>query len=163
MESRSAYRRGLLFITIFIFLALLNACDMTPSYDFPDWEHGASGYSNALSWAEEEGLPLIVYFHTDWCGWCKKLDAEYLATDRMKAFLEGIPKVEINPDRGRSEKALAEKTYDVTGYPYFAVYIPSNGSNPLRVHPFKKNGHLSIDQFIQAIEDAIDSGYEDKR
>ncbi len=162
MNVKHGYLRGLLFITTFVLLPLLNACDMGSSYGFPDWEHGASGHSNALSWAEEEDLPLIVYFHTDWCGWCKKLDAGYLATERMKAFLEGIPKVEMNPDRGRSEKALAEKTYGVTGYPYFAVYIPSNGSNPLRVHPFKRNGHLSVDEFVEAIEDAIRKGYEEE-
>ncbi len=160
MNVKGICLRGLPFVTILILLKSLVACDMGPSYDFPDWEHGASGHSHALSWAEEEGLPLIVYFHTDWCGWCKKMDADYLATDQMKAFLEGIPKVEINPDKGTAEKALAEKKYGVTGYPYFVVYLPAYESEPYRLHPFTRNGHLSVDQFIQSIEERIAYEYD---
>jgi thiol-disulfide isomerase/thioredoxin len=160
MNAKSSYLRGFLCITILIFLQSFIACSMGPTYDFPDWEHGASGHSNALSWAEDEGLPLIVYFHTDWCGWCKKMDAEYLSTAQMKGFLDGIPKVEINPDKGPAEKALAEKKYGVTGYPYFVVYLPGYESKPYRLHPFRRNGHLSVDQFIQSIEERIAYEYD---
>ena len=160
MNLKRIYSRGLPLVTILILLQGLFACNMGSSYDFPDWEHGASGHSNALSWAEEEGLPLIVYFHTDWCGWCKKMDAEYLSKAEMQAFLDGIPKVEINPDRGAPEKALAEKKYAVTGYPYFAVYLPAYDSEPYRLHPFRRNGHLSVDQFIQNIEERIAYEYD---
>jgi thiol-disulfide isomerase/thioredoxin len=160
MNVKSGYLRGFLWVTIFILLQSLTACNMGSSYDFPDWEHGASGHSNALSWAEDEGLPLIVYFHTDWCGWCKKLDAEYLATAQMQEFLEGIPKVEINPDKGAAEKALAERKYRVTGYPYLVVYLPAYESEPYRLHPFRRNGHLSVDQFIRNIEERIAYEYD---
>lgn len=88
------------------------------------------------------------------------MDADYLATDQMKAFLEGIPKVEINPDKGTAEKALAEKKYGVTGYPYFVVYLPAYESEPYRLHPFTRNGHLSVDQFIQSIEERIAYEYD---
>ena len=160
MTFKSAYLRGLLFLTILFLLQSLVSCNMGPSYDFPGWDHGASGHSNALSWAEEEGLPLIVYFHTDWCGWCKKMDSDYLATDQMREFLEGIPKVEINPDKGAAEKALAEGEYGVTGYPFFVVYVPAYDGKPYRLHPFRRDGHLSVDQFIQAIEERISDEYE---
>lgn len=160
MNVKRICLRGLLFVTTLILLQGLVACNMGTSYDFPDWEHGAAGHSNALSWAEEEGLPLIVYFHTDWCGWCRKMDAEYLATVEMKTFLDGIPKVEINPDRGAAEKTLAEKKYGVTGYPYFLVYLPAFDSEPYRLHPFRRNGHLSVDQFIQTIEETIQYEYD---
>ena len=162
MNIRRICLRGLPFFTLLILLQSLVACRMGPSSDFPDWEHGASGHSHAFSWAEEEGLPLIVYFHTDWCGWCKKMDSDYLATEQMKAFLEGIPKVEINPDKGAAEKALAEKTYGVTGYPYFVVYLPGYDSKPYRLHPFRRNRHLSVDQFIQSIEKRIAYEYDRK-
>jgi thiol-disulfide isomerase/thioredoxin len=162
MNVKSRYLRGFLFVTIVILLQSLTACNMGSSYDFPDWEHGASGHSNALSWAEEEGLPLIVYFHTNWCGWCKKMDADYLATVEMQVFLDGLPKVEINPDKGAPEKALAEKKYGVTGYPYFVVYLPAHDSEPYRLHPFRRNGNLSVDQFIQNIEERIAYEYDGK-
>lgn len=160
MNLNGSYHKWFLFLTIFTLFPFLNACDMAPSYDFPDWEHGASGHANALSWAEDEELPLIVYFHTDWCGWCKKMDAEYLATYEVKEFLNGIPKVEINPDRSAAEKVLAKKTYGVTGYPYFVVHIPAYNNRPYRIHPFTRSGHLSVNQFIQAIEERIAYAYE---
>ena len=88
------------------------------------------------------------------------MDTDYLATVEMQAFLDGIPKVEINPDKGAAEKALAEKKYGVTGYPYFVVYLPAYDSEPYRLHPFRRNGHLSVDQFIQNIEERITDEYD---
>ena len=36
------------------------ATDRALCFDFPDWEHGASGHRNALALALEEEMPLIV-------------------------------------------------------------------------------------------------------
>lgn len=129
-----------------------------PNYDFPDWQHGASGYELALKEAEATGEPLILYFHTSWCGWCEKLDKNYLATNEIESFLRNIPKVEINPDKGRPEKGIFKK-FGLTGYPSFLVLIPKLSGDPMMLSPFSKGRELSIEEFLHEIRKRIASEY----
>ena len=76
----------------------------TLANDFSDWSHGASGYKHAIQEAKNEDKPLILYFHKERCKWSRKMTKNYLASYDVKAFLRGIPKVEINPDKGAMER-----------------------------------------------------------
>lgn len=121
-----------------------------PAYTFPHWEHGASGYQLALKEAKASNKPLIVYFHTSWCGWCKKLDRNYLATFKAEEFLRTIPKVEINPDKGEAEKVLF-KEFGLTGYPAFLLLNPKDLQSPIHLSPFVNGRDLSVDEFLDEI------------
>lgn len=121
-----------------------------PNYEFPDWKHGASGYHLALKEANAADKPLIVYFHTSWCGWCKKLDQNYLAAAEAEQFLRNIPKVEINPDKGKAEKALF-KEFGLTGYPSFLVLHPKLRSKAVKISPFSGGRELSVKEFLDKI------------
>ncbi len=143
-----------LFIVLFIPNRIL-------AYDFSDWSHGASGYNDAIQEAINKDKPLILYFNTDWCKWCKKMNSDYLASYAVKQFLSDIPKVEINPDKGAAEKALTNK-YRVTGYPSFLVFIPSISSKTERIYPFRKGTDWTIDEFLHAIRERIAYQYNNK-
>jgi len=130
-----------------------------PGYTFPDWEHGASGYELALKEAEAKEAPLIVYFHTSWCSWCKKLDKNYLATDRGEEFLRNIPKVEINTDKGQAEKNLFNK-FGLSGTPSFLVFIPKLNTPPMLISPFLSSGNLTVEEFLAEIERGITLAYK---
>lgn len=127
-----------------------------PNYNFPDWEKGASGYQLALRQAKAEGEPLIIYFHTNWCGWCKKLNKNYLATSKAEEFLRNIPKVEINPDKGKAEKALFKK-FGLTGYPSFLLLIPKLSSEVLTISPFSKGRELTVEEFLDRIKKGMEN------
>ena len=73
-------------IAVCLFIVKSFSDQYVPSYDFQDWEHGASGYHLALEEAKAAEEPLIIYFHTSWCGWCEKLDKNYLATHEAEEF-----------------------------------------------------------------------------
>jgi tetratricopeptide (TPR) repeat protein len=120
------------------------------AYDFNTWSHGASGYNNAIEKATIERDPLILYFQTDESTWSKKMNDRYLASNDVATFLSSIPKVEINPERGADEKALARE-YDVTGYPTFLVFVPSTKMKPQSINPFRQGGDWTTGEFIYAI------------
>ncbi len=43
----------------------------------------------ALADANEKNKPLLLYFSgSDWCGWCKRLDAEVFSKDEFKAYAD---------------------------------------------------------------------------
>ena len=128
---------------------------------FYGWHHGASGYSYAIQEAEYEEKPLVVYFHVEWCKWCKKMNNDYLASYEVEDFLRNIPKVEINPEKGADEEALASK-YGVTGYPSLLVSVPSLGNKNERIYPFREGADWTNDEFIDAIRSNIANTYNKK-
>ena len=115
------------------------------------WLRGAPGYERALQLQRELGLPLIVYFYTDWCPYCHSLEGKYLPTPPVREYLKGVIKVRINPEHGRPEKQIAEQ-YKVTGYPtFFVMRKPS--SLPVNVNPFRTNApDLTPAQFVSACQ-----------
>ena len=148
------------FYGVFLFVVLFSPNGLLAN-DFYGWHHGASGYSDAIQEAEYEEKPLIIYFHAEWCKWCKKMNDNYLASYEVEDFLRNIPKVEINPEKGADENALANK-YNVTGYPSFLVSVPSVGSKYERVYPFRKGADWSNEEFIYAIRKKLVYFYNEK-
>lgn len=124
----------------------------------PNWAQGASGYRKAHSEAKDSGRPFILYFSTEWCKWCKKMDNKYLASSEIERFLSDIPKVIINPDSGSAEYALYRQ-YRVKSFPAFLITIPAFGNQAVKVHPFLKSGNLSVDEFLAKIKDRIARQY----
>ena len=131
------------------------------AFDFYDWSHGASGYDNTINEAKSEDKPLILYFHTEWCEWSKKMNNNYLDSYDVNDFLSDIPKVEINPEIGADEETISKK-YNVTGYPSFLVSVPSINNKTERLYPFKKSGDWTTDEFIDAIRGKLVTIYNNE-
>src|SRR4030042_4412212 len=104
-------------------------------YGFPGWESGAMGHELALTAAQEEEKPLILYFHIDSSIWNDRMNDEFFSPYEVDRFLDEIPRVHINPEEGDAEGALAIQ-YGVNQYPAFLVLIPSLNTKPQRIHPF---------------------------
>ena len=66
--------------------------------------------------------------------------------------------MEINPDKGKAEKALFKK-FGLTGYPSFLVLIPKLSSDPVMVSPFLKGRALTVEEFLDKIREGIVLGY----
>jgi thiol-disulfide isomerase/thioredoxin len=86
-----------------------------------DWHRGAAGFSRAYEEARETGQPVLVYFYTDWCSYCRELDRELLADARVADYTCELIKVRINPERGAAEREIAIR-YGVAGYPSLFVH-----------------------------------------
>src|SRR5215831_3844584 len=64
------------------------------------WYEGSDGYEAADGLRRAQHSAIIVYFYTDWCPYCKKLDRDLLPTPEMSEFLRSVIKVRINPEKG---------------------------------------------------------------
>jgi thiol-disulfide isomerase/thioredoxin len=112
------------------------------------WLNGAAGYARAVELQKELNVPLVVYFYTDWCPYCRNLDNLYLPTAPVQDYLRGVVKVRINPEHGQAERALA-KRYGVNGYPSFLV-MRHAAMTPVDVQPFRKVSNLTPTEFANA-------------
>lgn len=92
-----------------------------------DW---LTSYADAERAAQQSGKPIMLFFTgSDWCGWCKKLQAEILTKDEFKSYAQNkLILMEVDFPRGKSQPAdvkdqnqkLQEK-YEIQGYPTCVV------------------------------------------
>src|SRR5688572_5520061 len=119
-----------------------------PNPRWERWLYGAAGHTRAIELQKELKVPLVVYFYTDWCPYCRALDKDYLPTAPVQDYLRGVVKVRINPEQGQAERALAQR-YGVNGYPSFFI-ARASAMPPVNVHPFRRAGKLTPEQFANA-------------
>lgn len=159
LQERTKAPFALLMVVALALLAGFRATG--EAYDFSGWEQGAAGYESAAKTALDREEPLVIYFSTEWCGWCKKLNQMYLESADVQKTLAPLHKVAVNPDKGSAEKVLQSK-FGVRGFPAFLVTVPAAGGNPVKIHPFMSTGFVTTAQFVNAINLTIERQYNDK-
>lgn len=90
------------------------------------WHEGAAGYQKAVQEARASRKPLAIYFYTDWCGYCRRLERDVLRQAPMRDLLPSVVAVKINPEKGPEEAELGRR-YGVGGYPAFFISHPTTG------------------------------------
>ncbi len=90
-------------------------------FDPSTWLQDSGGMFDAIRSVEEESKPMVVYFYTDWCGYCRQFERELLGTEEVKEYFSEVLAVRINPENGDREREIAAY-YGVTGYPGFFVH-----------------------------------------
>jgi len=115
-------------------------------------------YNAALAKAKKENKLLFINFTgSDWCGWCKKLDAEVFSTDEFKSyaaknlvmlFVDFPAKKELSKEQKKANDELKQK-YGVRGFPTIVVL---NGSGQ---KVFEKVGYMAgVDKWLDALKEA---------
>ncbi len=88
------------------------------------WLEGAEGYRSGVETAKETGRPVLLYFYTDWCPYCRQLDRDLLSTVEVQLEIGEMIAVRVNPETGTDEQALASQ-FGIPGYP--ALFVRSDG------------------------------------
>ncbi len=111
------------------------------------WYLGASGYERAIAEQKTSSKPVLVYFHTEWCGYCRMLENNVFSTRTFASRYGSILKVKVNPEEGSADRDLARQ-YSVTGYP--TVYVIAKGSprGPIV-------GYAPPDRYYEALNHSI--------
>jgi thioredoxin-related protein len=99
-------------------------------------------FNKALEVAAATNKPLLLFFTgSDWCGWCKRLQAEVFLKEEFKAWANNqVILVELDFPRNKpqdkkiiDQNAALQQQLQVRGYPY--IYF---------VDPKKKNGKVEL-------------------
>ncbi len=132
-----------------VVMAGLSASPVAASQDpFAEWRSGASGHHEALDDQRKTGRPVALYFYTDWCPYCRRFEADLLASKEFAQYRKTITAVRINPEKGEAEETLAT-TYGVRGYPTFLI-LASGAGEPQRM----RTSQMTPAQFVRACEAA---------
>ncbi|HPD17903.1 MAG TPA: thioredoxin fold domain-containing protein [Planctomycetota bacterium] len=107
----------------------------------------APSFEAGMRRAKEKNLPTLVDLYTDWCGWCKRLDADVFSTAQVKAMLaKDLVGIKLNPEKDRKN---GEK-FKVEGFPT-VVFTDPDGKELHRVV-----GYLPPAKFVAEMKKAIE-------
>ncbi|MBF0228655.1 MAG: thioredoxin fold domain-containing protein [Desulfamplus sp.] len=125
MKKKIAGQRlNIIFIVTVFVIMVISLCTFMNS--------PAVGVSGGIAWqshdkglimAKEQKKKLFVYFHADWCGYCRKME---MSTFQNKALIDylnaNFTAIKVDSDR---EKKIAE-SYSIRGLPT-CWFLKSNG------------------------------------
>lgn len=112
----------LLLLIVCAAAASAGSAEVRNGVDFSSWLAGAQGMLEAAQRYEASPKPILVYFYTDWCGYCRQFERELLTSKQLQNFLEDeVLAVRINPEHGGGNAQIGER-YGVRGYPALFVH-----------------------------------------
>lgn len=112
------------------------------------------GWNRGLDEARRTGRPVLVDVYTDWCGWCRRMEAEVYSRPEIREYLSTrFVAVRINAeasDAARYEgRAFTSRTlaarFGVSGYPT-TVFLRPDGQHLVNVP-----GYMGGERFLQVL------------
>ncbi len=103
---------------------------MTRSDALP-WEHD---YTTALAHAQARNQMVVAYLHTDWCTYCKKMQAETFPSEQVKTEAGRYVWLKLNPEKDPDGARLRQQ-YGVSGYPTI-LFLDGNGTRLEQIEGF---------------------------
>lgn len=103
----------------------------------------ASNYQDAVAQSRQYGMPILVYFEADWCGWCKKMKSETLNSSAVKEVMTNYILVYVNADRDRQ----IVQQFGVSGLPSYVI------TNSRSINLKSGKGYKNASKFAEWLND----------
>lgn len=151
-------------LTAIVLLILTNGSAQTKgaSSDKIVWKSFDAGMSEA----KKNGKKVLIDVYTDWCGWCKKMDAGTYSDKKVMEYLKkNFVVIKLNPEKdgtvtydGKKYSAADfSQGMGVNGYPA-TLFLKSDGK-PITLLP----GYSEAEMFLHIISFIGDDHYEKKK
>ena len=121
----------------FILLATAVACSPV-SEDF--WFDGS--LDQAIAAAKQDNTLVFVEFKTEWCSWCRRLEAETLTDTDVKRELEEMVALQLDAEKEGKQEA---ERFGIESYPTM-VFLDPSGEEVERIV-----GYLPPDKFLAEV------------
>lgn len=117
--------------------------------------------------SQKTGKPIMANFTgSDWCGWCKRLDAAVFSKPEFKKWADNnivlleldFPRRKTIPDHIRQQNHELQNAFQVRGYPTVQVFNLTKNlqTDQFNIEALGKTGYVaSVDEFINNIEAMI--------
>ena len=143
-------------ILLLLFFALVSISCVAPEVDADGW---TTDYEGAFVMAKKEGKHVLINFTgSDWCGWCKRLDAEVFSQPKFKEYAAknlillklDFPRRTALPMEVKLRNQELAEQFGVRGFPTILI-AKSNQQVVLRTG----YQHGGVDKYIQHLDRVI--------
>jgi thioredoxin-related protein len=151
MESKDKNLK-ILTLIIAIFLVSIGILLIIPSEtEAGDTKIEWYNYEEGMALANTENKNVMLYFHTDWCSWCRRMDADTFSHGNVVDKAQDFIPIRVDGDDRRD---LVDK-YKVDGYPT-VIFLNSTGSTTNKVV-----GYQNPTQFLASMggENSVEDGF----
>jgi thioredoxin-related protein len=122
------------------------------------------GWDRGLEEAKSSGRPVIVDVYTDWCGWCRRMEANVYSRPEVRDYLSRkFVAIKLDAEasdaaryegRAFTSRSLAAR-FGVSGYPTTLFLRPAGE------HLVSVPGYVDADRFLQVLR-YIGDGHMDR-
>jgi thioredoxin-related protein len=157
-----------IFIVLVFMLVYSFSCMAVELSENENYQNGKDlnwlSFDQALTKSKIENIPTLIYFYSDNCEWCRRLEDETFKNQEVKELMNGdfaIVKINSNSsnvvsDKGEiTEKQLSQEFYQVRANP--TIWFLS--SNEERIAPLP--GYAPAEDFISVLHYIRDGYYRD--
>lgn len=121
----------------------------------------------AYAQSVKENKPILANFTgSDWCGWCKKLDADVFSKPEFQEWAKkNVVLLELDfprrmqiPEKNRQQNAAMQQALEIRGYPtIWALTLDKDeATGKYQINKLGKTGYTPTpDQFIATIDQYI--------
>ena len=164
-------------IYLFLFLSVvaLHACSQESSKtpEKPKTNAYASAkegwlvdLDEAYEISKKQKKPILANFTgSDWCGWCKRLDADVFSKPEFKEWAEenvvllelDFPRRKQIPLKNQQQNAAMQQALGIRGYPtIWIVNLTKDASGQYQVNGLGKTGYApSVGEFIASVDQFV--------
>jgi protein disulfide-isomerase len=120
--------------------------------------HWTTDYAAAMAQAKKDNCKVVLFFTgSDWCGWCKRLDAEILSTSEFTNYARGnlllvkldFPRSIAQSDKVKAQNRFLQEKHRIGGYPTLVV-LDSSGT-PIGQLGYQKGGPKPFLKALKAL------------
>jgi FKBP-type peptidyl-prolyl cis-trans isomerase 2 len=101
----------------------IEAVSVTPASTTDTGVPWIDNHDAGLARAKQDGKPVFLILHADWCSWCKKTFTETIPDPRIAALKDQFVWVRVNSDKEQNYKQL----YGQEGFPMM-VLLKADGT-----------------------------------
>ncbi|TXB70297.1 thioredoxin family protein [Phaeodactylibacter luteus] len=124
----------------------------------------------AYAISQKTGKPILANFTgSDWCGWCKRLDAAVFSKPEFKSWADDnvvlleldFPRRKQLPDEIRQQNYSLQQSFGVRGYPTVWVFHmdKNDQTGNMEIQALGKTGYTpSVDEFTNGVDQMIAKG-----
>lgn len=76
--------------------------------------------------AKKQHKALMITFYTQWCGWCKQLDAHTYTDSTVESYSKHFVMVKVDPEHDAAGASLANQIH-IHSFP-FTIFIKADGT-----------------------------------
>jgi thioredoxin-related protein len=125
---------------------LVTVISLLPLYSCGDEITWMFDLKKGLSEAKSANKVAMIDVFTDWCYWCKELDAKTYKDKRVVSSSRSFVNIKVNPEK---DKSVAEflKNYKIEGYPAI-LFVDHTGALLLKI-----GGFIAADAFLKKMNE----------